>query len=78
MARRVTRLPTDVGRAQAPVEEAALDEALARIGELSFRLWAVRDRHSPARTWLGRVRCRSCGQLYPCETVEVTRLPLGA
>jgi hypothetical protein len=53
----------------------ALDDALARVRELSLRLWAVREVHQPARGLLGRARCVACGQAYPCATVQAAAGP---
>jgi hypothetical protein len=53
----------------------ALDDALARVRELSLRLWAVREVHQPARGRLGRARCGTCGQTYPCATVQAAGPP---
>ena len=50
----------------------ALDAAVARIRELSLRLWAVRAAHPATGTrWRG-LRCATCGQPYPCATVRAT------
>lgn len=50
----------------------ALDEAVARIGDLAGRLWAVRLAHRPGSSgWLRRgVRCAGCGQDVPCATLR--------
>lgn len=48
----------------------ALDDALARVRELSLRLWDVRAAHRPRRGLLGRDRCGTCGQAYPCATLR--------
>lgn len=55
-----------------PAADPALDEALAHIGALSERLWAVRRLHAPSRSrsWRGRVRCAGCGQALPCPTLQ--------
>lgn len=53
----------------------ALDDALARVRELSLRLWAVREAHLPSRSLLGRTRCRTCAQPYPCPTVAAAGPP---
>jgi len=71
--------------AQAPAEE-VLDQAVAHIGELAERLWAVRRLHSPGpsrsrsrfsrsrfsrgRFARGRVRCTGCGHAVPCPTLR--------
>ena len=50
--------------------EPTLDAAVARIRELSLRLWAVRAAHPGVHTrWRG-LRCATCGQAYPCATVR--------
>jgi hypothetical protein len=53
--------------------DVALDQALARIGELSGRLWAVRSAHRPRPRagLLGGHRCAECGRAYPCPTTRV-------
>ena len=56
---------TDTGD---PALDTALDEALARIAQLSRRLHAVTDLHAPRRTVLGARACRACGRSYPCPT----------
>lgn len=50
--------------------DAAFDEALARIRELSVRLHAVLDLHDPRRTLLGGRVCRCCSRAFPCPTVR--------
>ena len=55
------------------VLDAALDDALARIAELTGRLHAVSDLHAPRRTLLGARCCRACQRAWPCPTVRVTR-----
>ena len=50
-----------------------LDQALARIAELTGRLHAVADLHVPRRTLLRGTVCRACGQLSPCPTVRAVR-----
>ena len=56
------------------VADVALDQALARIGDLTERLWAVRGEHRPVRrrTPLGRTveRCAACGTPAPCATAR--------
>ena len=49
------------------------DDALDRIVELTTRLRAVADLHTPRRTLLGTTVCRTCGRPAPCPTVEVSR-----
>lgn len=51
----------------------ALDEALARIAELSSRLHAVSDLHAARRTVLRTRCCRACRQAWPCPTVRAVR-----
>jgi hypothetical protein len=47
-----------------------LDVAVARVRELSLRLWAVRAAHQPAQTrWRG-LRCRTCDEPHPCGTLR--------
>lgn len=55
------------------VADAALDQALVRIGELTQRLWAVQDAHRPeeARGLRRRPRCRGCHHAFPCPTARV-------
>ena len=65
-ARRVLPLPADA------VEDAALDDALERVRELSLRLWAVRGVHRPRRSLLG-VRCSACHQPHPCGTLQAVQ-----
>lgn len=57
-----------------PTDDPALDEAVARIGELAARLWAVRQTHRPQPAGLLRrqIRCAGCGQSLPCATLRVT------
>lgn len=66
----------------APYPDAThLDEAVDRVRELSMRLWAIREAHAPGRTRLGRLRCRTCGQPAPCDTLRAAgdiRLPRSA
>jgi hypothetical protein len=50
----------------------ALDDALARIAELTSRLHAVTDLHRPRRTLL-RTACAACGRAFPCPTAQVSR-----
>lgn len=52
------------------VADAALDQALERIGELSNRLWAVQHAHRPRATrgWHRASQCHECGQAFPCPT----------
>lgn len=52
------------------VDDAALDEALARIAELTARLHAVADLHVPRRTLLGTRACRACARAWPCPTQQ--------
>jgi hypothetical protein len=54
-------------------DDAALDEALERIAELSTRLHAVRDLHEPRRTLLGACVCRACARTFPCPTARLSR-----
>lgn len=54
----------------------ALEDALARVRELSIRLWAVREAHRPGRGLLGRARCWTCGQPYPCATLRAAGPPV--
>jgi hypothetical protein len=56
-----------------PAPDPALDEALARIAELTGRLHAVTDLHVPRRTVLGARVCRADGRTFPCPTVQVSR-----
>lgn len=58
------------GAPLAGVQDAALDEALVRIAELTGRLHAVVDLHSPRRTVLGGRLCRACARPFPCPTVQ--------
>jgi hypothetical protein len=51
----------------------ALDDALARIAELTSRLHAVTDLHAPRRTLLGARVCRACARSFPCPTTRVSR-----
>jgi hypothetical protein len=51
----------------------ALDDALARIAELSGRLRAVGDLHVPRRTLLGAHVCRACAHAFPCPTTRASR-----
>jgi hypothetical protein len=55
------------------VADAALDQALVRIGELSQRLWAVQAAHAPQppRGLRRRPRCAGCHQQFPCPTAKV-------
>jgi hypothetical protein len=56
----------------------ALDTAVARVRELSLRLWAVRAAHPPVRSrWRG-LRCATCGVPHPCATVRATGGPVGS
>ena len=52
------------------LEAVALDDALERVRELSLRLWAVREAHPPVRGLLRRTRCGTCGEPFPCRTVQ--------
>jgi hypothetical protein len=63
---------TTTHRTAAPVADAALDDALSRIAELSRRLHAVSDLHAPRRTLLGTRVCRACARPAPCPTVRVS------
>ncbi len=56
----------------APADPAdpALDDALAHIGVLAERLWAVRRLHAPAPRRWGPPRCSGCGHAVPCPTVR--------
>ena len=65
-ARRTPVLPS------APVDDAALDDALERVRELSLRLWAVRGVHRPRRGLLG-VRCSACRSAHPCVTLQAVQ-----
>lgn len=55
------------------LDDAALDEALARIAELTARLHAVADLHAPRRTLLGTRACRACARAWPCPTRQASR-----
>jgi hypothetical protein len=50
----------------------AFDDALARIAQLSARLHAVTDLHTPRRALLGGRVCRGCARPFPCPTSRVT------
>lgn len=53
--------------------DVALDDALARIRDLTGRLWEVRRVHQPVAVRSlrgGRVRCAACGQACPCPTLR--------
>lgn len=67
-ARHGLAAPADVA-ADADVE-AAFDDALARIRELTLRLWAVREAHRPVRGFRRAVRCGTCRARYPCPTLR--------
>ena len=54
-------------------EDVVLDEALARIAELTARLHAVADLHAPRRTLLGARACRACARAWPCPTQQASR-----
>lgn len=56
------------------VADVALDQALARIGELTARLWAVRAAHRPGTgsRWRRTPRCRGCRQVFPCPTARLS------
>jgi len=58
--------------ARTSLDDPALDEALARISDLSARLWAVRLAHRPVA--VGRLRrsvvCAGCGLPTPCPTLR--------
>ena len=56
----------------AALDPSPLDDALDRVRELSLRLWAVREAHPVCRTLLRGLRCRTCGQAWPCATVRAT------
>jgi hypothetical protein len=62
--------------ASAHPADPALEDALARVRELSLRLWAVRAEHRAGRGLLGRARCGTCGQPYPCATVRAAGPPM--
>lgn len=51
-----------------PALTASLEDAVARVRELSLRLWAIRDQHRPLRRRRG-LRCAGCRQPYPCPTL---------
>lgn len=59
------------------LDDAALDEALARIAELTARLHAVTDLHVPRRTLLGSRACRACARAWPCPTRQASRCVRG-
>lgn len=61
------------GSRLAGAADPALDDALLRIAELSGRLHAVADLHSPRRTLLGSRSCRACGKSFPCPTTRLSR-----
>lgn len=65
--------PNVLERRAGAVEDAALDEALARIAELTARLHAVADLHVPRRTLLGTRACRACARAWPCPTSQASR-----
>jgi hypothetical protein len=54
--------------------DSSLDDALARIGELSRVLWALRDAHVPEPALRGP-RCRECRRRFPCRTARLIALP---
>jgi hypothetical protein len=54
--------------------DTSLDDALARIGELSRVLWALRDAHV-AEPALRGPRCRECRRRFPCRTARLVALP---
>lgn len=58
--------------AMAPHADPAFDDALARIAQLSARLHAVADLHSPRRRLLGGRVCRACARSFPCPTSRVS------
>lgn len=64
----------ETGGEEPALADAALEDALVRIRELSGRLWEVRRVHAPvaARSLLGgpRVRCAACGSACPCPTLR--------
>lgn len=62
------QVPQAPARPQLLVED-ALDDAVARVRELSMRLWAVRATHRSQRSRLRGERCIACGQPYPCPTM---------
>ena len=67
----MTALPmTSPAFAHPALEAGALDDALDRVRELSLRLWAVREAHPPVRGLLRRTRCGTCGEPFPCRTVQ--------
>ena len=74
MRARAQQARAQQGEAIEPVD-AAFDEALARIRELSVRLHAVLDLHDPRRTLLGARVCRCCSRRFPCPTVRAGRAP---
>lgn len=76
MTARRPRRTGPVGPEDALVQ--SLDEALARISDLAGRLWQVRDVHHPGRSLLGRLRCRGCGEAYPCATARAAGTAAGA
>jgi hypothetical protein len=55
-----------------PTADPALDDALARITELSTVLLAVRDLHSPRSRGARRPVCRACGDRFPCATARLS------
>jgi hypothetical protein len=55
-----------------PTDDPALDDALARISELSSALLAVRDLHAPRARAVRRPVCRACGHAFPCPTARVS------
>ncbi len=70
--REALRLPTGSPGSRAPVPRAdpVLEEAVARIGELTRRLRSVGSVHAPRRTRFGgRPRCIACGSTSPCPTL---------
>lgn len=55
-----------------PTDDPALDDALARITELSTVLLAVRDLHVPRLRAVRRPVCRACGHAFPCATARLS------
>lgn len=55
-----------------------LEEAVARITELTRRLRSVGSVHTPRRTrFSGRPRCTACGASSPCPTLLAAGLVIG-
>lgn len=70
--RRRMRTVQTLDLGDATLDDRALDDALARIADLTSRLHAVADLHVARRSLLGRT-CRACARPYPCPTVQVSR-----